>query len=61
MDNNAVVKQGDSYMVMRLVDGEFPDYKRVSVEKLIHMQGIAAHIAQSKLIKLQHLSKSLVF
>jgi DNA polymerase-3 subunit beta len=29
MDNNAVIKQSDSYMVMRLVDGEFPDYKRV--------------------------------
>lgn len=38
MDNNAVVKQGDSYMVMRLVDGEFPDYKRViptSNEKVV--------------------------
>ncbi|MDD2897931.1 MAG: DNA polymerase III subunit beta [Desulfuromonadaceae bacterium] len=29
MDNSAVLKQGDSYMVMRLVDGEFPDYNRV--------------------------------
>ncbi|MDD2364627.1 MAG: DNA polymerase III subunit beta [Desulfuromonadaceae bacterium] len=29
MDNSAVVKKGDSYMVMRLVDGEFPDYNRV--------------------------------
>jgi len=29
MDNSAVVKQSDSYMVMRLIDGEFPDYTRV--------------------------------
>lgn len=29
MDNSAVVKRSDSYMVMRLVDGEFPDYNRV--------------------------------
>ena len=29
MDNSAVIKRGDSYMVMRLVDGDFPDYNRV--------------------------------
>jgi DNA polymerase-3 subunit beta len=29
MDNNAVVRKGDSTIVMRLVDGEFPDYTRV--------------------------------
>lgn len=29
MDNSAVIKRADSYMVMRLVDGEFPDYNRV--------------------------------
>lgn len=29
MDNSAVIKWDDSYMVMRLVDGEFPDYNRV--------------------------------
>jgi DNA polymerase-3 subunit beta len=29
LDNNAVVKKGNTYVVMRLVDGEFPDYTRV--------------------------------
>jgi DNA polymerase-3 subunit beta len=29
MDNNAVVKKGNTTIVMRLVDGEFPDYNRV--------------------------------
>lgn len=29
MDNSAVIKKGDSYMLMRLVDGDFPDYNRV--------------------------------
>ena len=29
MDNSAVVKKGDTIVVMRLVDGEFPDYSRV--------------------------------
>jgi DNA polymerase III subunit beta len=32
MDNSAVIKRGDSYMVMRLVDGDFPDYNRVIPE-----------------------------
>ncbi len=29
MDNSAVVRKGDTIVVMRLVDGEFPDYTRV--------------------------------
>ena len=29
MDNSAVVKKGNSVIVMRLVDGEFPDYTKV--------------------------------
>ncbi len=29
MDNNAVFKKGNTFVVMRLVDGEFPDYTRV--------------------------------
>lgn len=29
MENNAVVKKDDTLVVMRLVDGEFPDYTRV--------------------------------
>lgn len=29
MDNSAVVKKGETIVVMRLVDGEFPDYTRV--------------------------------
>ena len=29
MDNNAVVKKEKTVMVMRLIDGEFPDYSRV--------------------------------
>jgi len=29
IENSAVIKKGDSYMVMRLVDGDFPDYNRV--------------------------------
>lgn len=29
MDNNAVVKKGKTIVIMRLVDGEFPDYNRV--------------------------------
>jgi DNA polymerase-3 subunit beta len=29
MDNNAVVKKDQTVVVMRLVDGEFPDYSRV--------------------------------
>lgn len=29
MDNSAVIKKGNSVVVMRLVDGEFPDYTRV--------------------------------
>lgn len=28
-DNNAVVRKGQAVVVMRLVDGEFPDYERV--------------------------------
>ncbi|MDX9708114.1 MAG: DNA polymerase III subunit beta [Trichloromonas sp.] len=29
MDNNAVIKKNKTFIIMRLVDGEFPDYKRV--------------------------------
>lgn len=29
MDNNAVIKKDFTFIIMRLVDGEFPDYKRV--------------------------------
>lgn len=29
MENSAVIKKGDTVVVMRLVDGEFPDYTRV--------------------------------
>jgi DNA polymerase-3 subunit beta len=29
MDNSAVIKKGNTLVVMRLVDGEFPDYTRV--------------------------------
>ncbi len=29
LDNSAVIKKGDMTVVMRLVDGEFPDYTRV--------------------------------
>lgn len=29
MDNNAVIRKGQTIIVMRLVDGEFPDYNRV--------------------------------
>jgi len=29
LDNSTVVKKGNTFVVMRLVDGEFPDYTRV--------------------------------
>ncbi|HTG81121.1 MAG TPA: DNA polymerase III subunit beta [Geobacteraceae bacterium] len=29
LDNNAVIKKGNTVVVMRLVDGEFPDYTKV--------------------------------
>jgi len=29
LDNNAVIKKGNTFVVMRLVDGDFPDYTRV--------------------------------
>jgi DNA polymerase-3 subunit beta len=29
LDNSAVVKKGNTFVVMRLVDGEFPDYTKV--------------------------------
>jgi DNA polymerase-3 subunit beta len=29
LDNNAVVKKGNTFIVMRLIDGDFPDYTRV--------------------------------
>ncbi len=29
MENSAIIKKGDTIVVMRLVDGEFPDYNRV--------------------------------
>lgn len=33
-DNNFVVNSGDTTLVMRLVDGEFPDYSRVVPQKM---------------------------
>ena len=47
MDNNAIIKKGNTIVVMRLVDGEFPDYTkvvpanntrivRVNMETLLH-------------------------
>jgi len=29
VDNNSVIRKGDTIVIMRLVDGEFPDYTRV--------------------------------
>jgi DNA polymerase III subunit beta len=29
MDNNAIIKKNNTIVIMRLIDGEFPDYKRV--------------------------------
>jgi DNA polymerase-3 subunit beta len=42
MDNNAVIKKDQTIVVMRLVDGEFPDYNRVIPKN----NDLTVHIAQ---------------
>lgn len=42
IDNNAVIRKDQTIVVMRLVDGEFPDYNRVIPKN----NDLTAHIAQ---------------
>ncbi len=41
MDNNAVVSKDQTVVIMRLIDGEFPDYSRVIPQKNEHKASIA--------------------
>jgi DNA polymerase-3 subunit beta len=43
MDNNAVIKKDQTIVVMRLVDGEFPDYNRVIPKN----NDLTVHISQT--------------
>jgi len=41
LDNNAMIKKGQTVVIMRLVDGEFPDYKRVIPQQSEHKAVVA--------------------